>query len=503
MNIEKIREIISDFENAHPVDEYMAYGFRVWPILRVDLGDKLYRFSKSNPPRDFVPSPPPTLRKRFTRIFGRHIFNARDRFLDLTSPVLPEADIIILTYPDRVMEINSQVYNYTVDPLARKLEERGRHTRIWQLGEPYARRAREPIWISAELERERHRIIRSRVLPEKTPPPDWFNAFAGLTRTHFGRPITWSESEYQIRDVVISSLTFGKWFKRVSNGLLILDCWSNLKSMAATMAAKHLGIPTLDFQHGVNGPPYFGWKDAPSETYEVFPEMFWTWGQDSTTTLLIANNGSIPPSAIITGGNLWTNMWRQLTDPTLKEEVSRAKGLSARYEKTILITLQGDIDIESKLRHAIEQGPSDWLWLIRVHRQTPAQLDVIADSFDSLRHKGVLVREATALPLYALLQASDCHITGYSTCAMEALAFDVPTVLLHPSGPDIYGRFIENGSMCYIDRREDLLPAIMKCQEVPRVVLQESADMALAPSVASDAALEAVLAIVRGERVIE
>ncbi len=63
----------------------------------------------------------------------------------------------------------------------------------------------------------------------------------------------------------------------------------------------------------------------------------------------------------------------------------------------------------------------------------------------------VNIREATELPLYALFRLCDAHLTGYSTCAMEALAFGRSTVLFHPTGAELYQKQITDGVFEYAD----------------------------------------------------
>jgi hypothetical protein len=45
------------------------------------------------------------------------------------------------------------------------------------------------------------------------------------------------------------------------------------------------------------------------------------------------------------------------------------------------------------------------------------------------------------------MRACAWHVTGFSTCALEALAFGVPTLLFHPSGEHAFGRFVEQQVM--------------------------------------------------------
>src|SRR5690606_5583780 len=104
-----------------------------------------------------------------------------------------------------------------------------------------------------------------------------------------------------------------------------------------------------------------------------------------------------------------------------------------------LVTLQKGIAYAELLQACLRKSPRHVRWLIRLHRQMsddPTALE------QRLRRSGAAVDvvNASRLPLYALFGVATCHVTGFSTCAIEALAFGVPTLLTHESGRAAFGR---------------------------------------------------------------
>jgi hypothetical protein len=230
--------------------------------------------------------------------------------------------------------------------------------------------------------------------------------------------------------------------------------------MAAIKAAKMLNIPTMDIQHGLQGQTHFaysGMVKAPSGGYEIVPELFWVWGDNDKKNLLDSNR-IISDNDIFVLGNSWVNKWSSgsLTSSGQQDEI---EALVDGYEKVILVTLQNKHLFEEQIYEYLQNNSSNnWLWLIRLHRMhRDEDFNRIKKMFSGLDIQGKIeIEKATSLPLYSLFAVSDCHITGYSTCANEALAFGLPSVLLHPSAVEAYESPIRNGVMFYCQKKEQL-----------------------------------------------
>src|SRR5690606_4578555 len=108
-------------------------------------------------------------------------------------------------------------------------------------------------------------------------------------------------------------------------------------------------------------------------------------------------------------------------------------------------------------------SPQGWRWVIRFHPIRSAK-DRAADCalFAATGHKGVKIVRENDLLLYELLQECDVHITESSTCALEAMAFGVGTIVVTDTA---YGRigsfyfrsYIDRGVMCTANTADELL----------------------------------------------
>jgi len=162
-------------------------------------------------------------------------------------------------------------------------------------------------------------------------------------------------------------------------------------------------------------------------------------------------------------------------------------------EKSVLVTLQKGVEFRAQLFPAISESPRDWLWMVRLHPRMVNELGAIEGELQSLGHPGINVREASALPLYPLLQTADVHVTWFSTCSIEALAFGVPTVLLHSLGCKTFRRHVDAGVMAGASTAGEILDGIQLLSDVPRSRCRNEADAAFAPPEASEKAIATVV----------
>lgn len=201
---------------------------------------------------------------------------------------------------------------------------------------------------------------------------------------------------------------------------------------------------------------YAGWQ----ESYELMPQLFWVWGQQASEALHERNTFDI---RTVVGGNCWLNAWRNDEWPSeFSQEIGRAKALRGGQSLVVLVTLQPGIDDEPVFE-AIARSPRDWQWLIRIHRRerTTDRYARLASRLEAI-HRPALIDEPTGLPLYALMGAIDVHVTGASTCALEALAFGKPTVAFNANARAAFGSLLETDAMIYADSGSAIIAAIQR-----------------------------------------
>jgi len=475
MNRENITELVAKYEESHAVEEYTAYGWHVWPALRNLASWTLYT-------QDQTRDKPPVVHNKLAGNMKKLIHRTRHTLgLGLTllrvsgsncycklSPASESCDIAILTYDNRVQSKHGFFYHYVVDPLVEMIRQQGVSCIVWELGSnTKLPRFVQHVFCGSSFIRERRlEAFLSRLKPTSASP-EWFEEYAQWWRSNIGTPLSWNDVGHHLEEIEASSRVFEKWLNKSGCSALIVDCWYDSRSMGAILAASRLGLWSMDFQHGLQGPGHFAycsWTKAPTGGYEVRPDRFWVWGKDDAEALLKFNEGTLLEKNVIIGGNLWMNKWKNGRDDDIAADIKKARELVTPYKKAILVTLQLGIEYKKDLFPAIQNSPPEWLWLIRLHRQQLSQMNIIEAEFSTLTHSAIILRQATNLPLYAMFTACDCHVTWYSTCAVEALAFGVPSVILHPSGLHAFKRYIEDGVMYYCNESREIMESLKLCE---------------------------------------
>jgi hypothetical protein len=158
-------------------------------------------------------------------------------------------------------------------------------------------------------------------------------------------------------------------------------------------------------------------------------------------------------------------------------------GDGRRFEREVLVALQPvgnrGADWEATARQ-IETSPTTWRWWIRRHPASTPQQDMEYGRLLSLRGPNVVIAEAGALPLPALLRNTMAVVSLFSGAAVEAAMFGVPALFM---GAEAAGRFpdlLAQGGAMMVDPGE-LNERIAQLPRHPtrKPVLQPSLDATL------------------------
>lgn len=429
---EEITSAVLRFERTYPVENYTLDGLAVWPLVRLVACDQAY--TQRNRPSDVV--------SRVRRLLPTASFGQRteaDNPDYAAGDPRRDTDAVMLTQPNRAVTIEGRVVHTLADPLWKLLDKRDRRLSVLETGSDHRKRALPPVRIEGRLaDAYRTRVGELPALEE----PEWFSDVKDWLARDLGQRWTWQFLTQLWWQTYVQSELFEHWFKANGCQLVFVDSWYIPSSMAACWAANRCGLLSVDFQHGAQGQGHYGyagWTRAPSGGYSLMPRYFWTWGENDARALRRLNREILSPETAIVGGFPWLEEWR-----TQWREGSRRR--SSDDELSILVTLQGAVGYPVALKRAIEASPPHWQWRIRLHLQMQENTD-IQRSLRATRHPNLEWQGTSRIPLYEALIDSDVHVTHYSTCALEALAFGKPTVLLHPTGARIFSEYVDRGVM--------------------------------------------------------
>jgi hypothetical protein len=257
---------------------------------------------------------------------------------------------------------------------------------------------------------------------------------------------------------------FREVFKVCRPKFIFLKCFYEHDAAGLVLAAKESGIKTIDVQHGKQGvyhPMYSHWNCLPEEGYELLPDYFWTWGEESKTNIGKWMNGNQKHQPVV-GGNLWLSKWKREDVHTFSEAEKNKIAQWQQAGKIVLVTLQPldkDKVVTPVLAEAIRRAPADWIWLMRRHPFMEFTESDVRKYIGS-HSANIEVELASSLPLYALLKLVNHHVTGWSSTGFEANNFGVPTVIIHPTGHSLYAEHIAQNIFSKAQTAEELLATI-------------------------------------------
>ncbi|MDA9101236.1 hypothetical protein N9K06_01025 [Omnitrophica bacterium] len=236
--------------------------------------------------------------------------------------------------------------------------------------------------------------------------------------------------------------------------------------MGLILACRNLRIKTADIQHGQQGKynvKYTHWTRVPQEGYELLPDYYWCWGKpaaENIATWFAAGGVTHQP---IVGGNLWAEKWFGGSAPKLEPPAQHFLEKLEAHKKVLLVTLQ---PIESPLPawffSAVKAAPDDWYWLFRCHPVYRKRMGILEDMIRSEGIENCEWQMASDLPLYALLQKTNHHMTCWSTTGYEALLFNVPTTIIHPEGRKLFETYVKQGLFGYAETAEGLIDSLQQ-----------------------------------------
>lgn len=260
----------------------------------------------------------------------------------------------------------------------------------------------------------------------------------------------------RLRTMVWRSRQFAGLLEHLSPGAVVLSSFSNIERMAMIVAARRVGIPSVDVEHGFMGflSPYGRLGCVPATGWDVLPDWFWVWGHESARLLELSLGEAAAVHRPVLGGSP-EHVRRRLLGIDEHVEVALDEGLRTRVAaapRTALFCWQPDMLVHerearllpSALEDAIVADP-ETLWLVRLHPRSRHLVPVVEDHLDRLGARNVELRLSTSEPLSALLGAADVVLTSYSTVAFEANERRLPVVLIDEVGVGMMEDYVARG----------------------------------------------------------
>ncbi len=456
-------DLINAIEAAVPVAEWRGAGVDAWPLVRSHLFYAGTGLGHGPTPA----SRPVALARTATRTASGLSSRARQRVRDRAHEAeLRPVDVLMLGDPSSRVLLEGRWYDRHCDTLVDTLDEMGRtalHLEPLHVYRAPRHRPSRPVQLALDADR-----LRSRVSSAAVDLPGHAD-FLRLLGQHLPvpPPVRREAVAAQVTQLAAMATRFDRVVAAARPRLaLVVDY--GLPHMAFHVACRRAGVPSVDLQHGLQGPLHFAyarWHNLPPGGYPELARYFWVWSDFEATAIDAWGRVTGGHEAVV-GGDPWLQRWTDADSAQVREYDARFADLGgvAPGDAHVLVTLRWGTDDDSlaAILAAVSATPGMRWWL----RDHPGATEPERQRLRrALLGHGRLAGDsavATEWPLPALLRHMDVHVTHNSSAVIEAAVFGVPSVLTDPEGPGYFPEQVEAGLV-------SLVPASALAPEVLRV----------------------------------
>jgi hypothetical protein len=452
-------DIINEIESQFPVDKWRVNDVLVWPIVRLDLAMKLHNSGAVS-----AAAPKKNNNSSVNKI--KMIFQSWNRSF-YRKKSLKADKVVFLSHSMMKSNVSGVWYDRLVDPIAENLKAFGIHSRILEYSPNF--NIKQPSYhesdnVQGTLENLRFKAKFINLFKDNEVEIEKFdkvNLFLGKYNLKL-KPLD-SYVKYTNLIIILADF-FKKELIKKNAALGVLIYYYGPEGMAFNLACEQLGLPSIEVQHGVQGPmhrAYGRWSKVPEKGYALLPQYFWCWDQDSADA--IENwSGKLDTHNAIIGGNPWVDLWTKQDNVLanrLNQDLPEINPDNA--EKVILVTLQTGREFPSIILKAMNDSPSSWLWLIRLHPNMLEEKPKVKKKLSSLpANVKYEIDLSTELPLPYLLREIHVHVTEWSSTVKEAKEYNKKSVITHENGAEIFIEEIEEKVAVYTESVTELISII-------------------------------------------
>ncbi|MEK4083227.1 hypothetical protein [Psychrobacillus sp. FSL K6-1415] len=430
VNTKNDLEIISKIEELFPVSSWRMNGVDVWPWIRMKLNFELL---------------PNAVQSAHTQASERENGALRELADAVESNDIIDVFVLIDSFI-RIKLMDDKWYHRLTGPFHEEIQKS--KLKVSNMEYSLHKVKKTPVFDeSFSIENQLNYFLNSVDVNE----PSYLKMFKEV-KDYIEENLNTKLSCFNIGDInyetsKIKRLSeFYEYILNIKKSKLVLIVnYYNPIAYPLILAARNIGIPTVDIQHGSQSPLiYHNWDYTPSEGYNILPNYFWCWSGREAQLINEGFKNSTVHKALA-GGNPWLELWKEDKKFIVSYYDKKLEEIMEEGKVNILLTLQpkyGLIGWDDNIPHwlfaTIKNSPEKWKWYIRYHPAMEGkylnEMVQCEELLSNLIKDGkVETTFATQEPLMAILRKMDVHVTPFSSSIIEAKHIGVPSVTLHDS----------------------------------------------------------------------
>ncbi|MCW5632658.1 MAG: glycosyltransferase [Rubrivivax sp.] len=463
-NSAEVLAAIHALEEAFPVDTWHCGDLPLWPWYRV----RLY-VDAVNDMLAASPSLKPLARLRHlagraARAVGRvPLASWRDRRSN--APVRSGATAVLLSDGMSFTRLGEAWYDRVMDPVLQGLAAQGHAgLKLTPLAEAHVPRMVPSRFVQPRIDLIKLLATR-RPVRLHAPGLDALR-LAAAERFRVAAP---DEAWLRLQAARLQALAswFDKPLRATGASLAFVNTYYSLEGQAFVLAARRLGLRTIDLQHGMQGPQhvaYAGWSRVPAGGYATLPDEFWVWSEEDADVIRAWGARAEVPHRPRVTGNYWLDRWRDESEPLVARFLAEAAAQRGGAERQVLVSLIWGVSEDEEINRLIEAArrcPPSFGWWWRLHPVEAHRRAELAARLQRHGLDGSRVGAATDLPLYALVRRADIVVSHSSTVLAEAAQLGVPCVVTSDYGAGLHERLVRDGLATHANDAAGIARAIV------------------------------------------
>jgi hypothetical protein len=441
--------LVDEIERRFPVSCWRRGDLEVWPVARMELYLDMY-WANAGRPR---PQPRPFPLRSLARI-ARPWRNAWRSRRDLAHFVARPKPAYAMFLGDGVSLdfVDGSWRDRFSEPLIAALEKRGLGSFLIQSGFdrlPWYR----PTFAANLIAGRGYQPNNGAGIPVELPAREEVVEFLECNGVRSASLDP--ECLARTANVVAATATEFERVMRIVKPTLafVVTYYANL-GHSFLLACRRQGILSIDLQHCAQEGAHkaYGWSVIPKTGYASLPAIFWNWSEtDAAAIRKWTSRLEHPWHRSLYGGHTQLASFLNDVDSSATASWDRkfeSIGAGTVFEREILVALQPIAGYRAQweaLAEVVKTAPASWRWWIRRHPASSPLQDEEYMSLLALRMANVVVKEASLLPLPALLRHMSILVSLASGTAAEATVFGVPTYFLVDDAHAQFAELIDRG----------------------------------------------------------
>jgi hypothetical protein len=269
-----------------------------------------------------------------------------------------------------------------------------------------------------------------------------------LLDSSFGVTFSINELAQRFELMVLMIDFYAKWIKKYSPKVLVLYSFYSDFFLAIVYAARSIGIPVIDIQHGVIGSYHFAytnWNAVRNDNFFI-PNYCLTWN-DFVAESINRTSGEVMRAFHVGDFSMFSKIAER---DAHKIQCSNSQSVVREIPHVVIST--GAKILPQELMQLINSDIKIF-WHIKLHPRYSDETKFIFYK-ENIKKPNTMIHYNDGVVLGQLFEECDLHITEESAAVFEAERFGLKNIIVSEIGRDYFQQYIDSGDFIYCNFKE-------------------------------------------------